>query len=257
MGRGALDELGQSGGPSVLAPSRPRVRRARVAVPHSCPPFDLPPFGGSGDDGDGRGGNGRGGGGDGGRSDGREPDEDGKPAGTAELGLGLALVGIGTLFGIFLLAWLLMRRQTPHWPSALSPAPAALWLGTVLLCASSLALHAATGGRSQLEQRKARRALGLALALGAGFLAAQVLLWQSLGAQGFLPSTSGYGSIFYALTGLHALHVLVGLGVLAALFAASFRAGGPSARRLRLGSTYWHAMAAIWLVLFVVLYLVD
>lgn len=252
MGRGALDGLGRGAGASVLAPIRPRVRRAQAAVPSSCPPFDLPPFDHGGDDG--RGGHGRGGGGDGGRGEGREPDEDGPPAGTAELGLGLALIGIGTLFGVFLLAWLLMRRETPRWPDALSSAPDALWLGTVLLCASSLALHAASGAR---EQRKARRALGLSLALGAGFLAAQVLLWQSLGAQGFLPSTSGYGSIFYALTGLHALHVLVGLGVLAALFAASFRPGGPSARRLRLGSTYWHAMAAIWLVLFVVLYLAD
>jgi heme/copper-type cytochrome/quinol oxidase subunit 3 len=238
--------LGQGGGTSVLAPLPPRVRRAGVVVPHSCPPFDLPPF--DADDGGG------GGGGDEGRGDGREPDEGGKPAGTAELAFGLALVGIATLFAIFLLAWFLMRRNAPTWPSAPSPAPHLLWLATVLLLASSLALHAARG-TPLLDRWQARRAIGTALFLGTGFLAAQGLLWRSLIGQGFVPSASGHGSIFYALTGLHALHVLAGLGMLASLFAACFRPSGPSPRRLRLGSAYWHSMGAIWVVLFAVLYL--
>jgi heme/copper-type cytochrome/quinol oxidase subunit 3 len=43
--------------------------------------------------------------------------------------------------------------------------------------------------------------------------------------------------------------------MLASLFAACFRPSGPSPRRLRLGSAYWHSMGAIWVVLFAVLYL--
>lgn len=237
----------QSGGTGLLAPPPPRLRRARRSASASSPPFDPPPIDGDGGRGDGDDG--------GGREDGPEPEGKDEAFGTAELGLSLALVGIATLFGIFFLAWMLLRRSALEWPQPLSPVPDLLWLGTALLLGSSLVLEAARGARAASDTERERRALGLALALGTGFLAGQVFLWRSLSAQGFLPSTTGYGSIFYALTGLHALHVLAGLGVLASLLVASLRRSGPTTRRLRLGSAYWHAMGAIWVLLFGVLYL--
>lgn len=235
----------ESGG-GLLAPEEPRLQRRRVVVPSSCPPFDLPPFDHDGD----------GGGGGGGRGDGPPPGGDDERGGTAELGLGLALLGIGTLFSIFLLAWVLMRRSVPEWPTNVhSPAPEILWLGTTLLLASSLALHTAFDRPGQPTLAEARRALSLALGLGGGFLVAQTFLWRSLGTQGFLPSSGGPGTIFYALTGLHAAHVLVGLVALGALYLRCLRGACPTRRRLRLGAVYWHAMGALWIVLFVTLYL--
>ena len=231
------------GSTGVLAPE-PAIRRKRERVPDFCPPFE-PPF----DDGDG------GGGGDGGRGDRPPPDEDPMESGVAEFGLSLALVGIVTIFLIFLLAWFLMRRATPNWPPALSAAPELLWLGTALLMSSSIALESAVDRRHTWVRNRARKALGLSVALGFGFLAAQTLLWTRLADAGFLPTTGGYGSIFYALTGLHAAHVFAGLLAIGWLFVSSFRAAGLTTRRLRLGAMYWHSMGGIWIVLFAVLYL--
>lgn len=235
------------GGVGVLVPPEPRTTpRRRVVVPSSCPPFDLPPIDDEG---------GGGGGGDGGRDD-TPPPGGGEPHGVAELGLGLALAGIATLFGIFLLAWVLMRRSSPSWsPNVASPAPELLWLATALLFGSSLALHSALDRPGEPRLEEARRGLGLALVLGLSFLCAQAILWRILGAQGFLPTSGGPGTIFFALTGLHAVHVMAGILALGALFLPCLRGVAPTRRRLRLGAIYWHAMGVLWLVLFVTLYL--
>ena len=64
-----------------------------------------------------------------------------------------------------------------------------------------------------------------------------------------------FGTTFFTLTGLHAVHVLVGLVLLATLFAAS------SARPRGVGQTawegiamYWHFVDAVWVVVFSVVY---
>ena len=169
--------------------------------------------------------------------------------------LGLLLVGISILFLVLLAVWLLMRRTSPEWMRPGDPRPPhALWLSTAVLVGSSLVLHLSTRRRGV----ESARLLGLSLALGLGFLVVQGFLWRDLHEAGLLPGSSGYAAVFYALTGVHALHVLVGVGVLVWLVLAARRAddGGPPAAALRLGSIYWHFMGAVWLLLFVLLYFV-
>ena len=235
------------GGGGVIAPVAPRIRAPRDRVPDLCPPFEPPfDFGDSGDSGDG------GGWGDG--SPDENADDDGPSRDIATFGLGLALIGIVTIFAIFLLAWFLLRRSVPEAPAALSTAPPALWLATACLLSSSLLLQSAVDRSTDDVRGAARRSLGWSIALGGGFLLAQAWLWTRLWTEGFLPSTGGYGSVFYALTGLHAVHVLAGLSVLAWLWLRTRSAEGLRPGRLRLGALYWHAMGGIWVVLFLTLY---
>ncbi len=66
----------------------------------------------------------------------------------------------------------------------------------------------------------------------------------------FAPPSTGYGSVFYALTGMHAFHVLTGLLVLLVVFMQS--------RRGRYSpSDYWHFVDLVWVFVYVVLYLVG
>ena len=246
MALSSWEPAGQEGsGTALMAPIAPALPvGTRERVPDFCPPFE-PPFDDAGDGG---------GGGDDGAGDGGSNEED-PSRDIAEFGLGLALVGIGTIFAIFLLAWFLLRQSVPQSPRALSAAPPALWAATACLLGSSVFLQNAIDRSAKLVGRNGRVSLVWSLLLGLGFLASQSWLWTRLWEQGFLPTTGGYGSVFYALTGLHAAHVLAGWAMLFLLLVRALRPGGLSVRRLKLGALYWHSMGGIWVVLFLTLYL--
>jgi heme/copper-type cytochrome/quinol oxidase subunit 3 len=66
-----------------------------------------------------------------------------------------------------------------------------------------------------------------------------------------------YAITFYMLTGLHAAHVLGGIGALAVVLVRAWRgdygwAWFPGVRHL---ATYWHFLGVVWLVLFATLWI--
>ena len=75
---------------------------------------------------------------------------------------------------------------------------------------------------------------------------AQIAVWRSLVLAGAGPASGIYGSVFFAISGFHALHVAG--GIIALAFAA-----GRGATPGRLGATalYWDFVLAVWLVFFV------
>lgn len=212
---------------------------------------DRPPFNWDdwdwGDDGDG------GGGGD--DAEGSSGD-----SGRGVFAIGLLVFSICTLFAVFLVAFLVLRNNSATWPPQQEVVPpVGLWLSTALIALSSLcmsrAVSAATEDRGALVARWLRRTLFLGLA----FLVTQALVWDALRAQELLPSTNTYGTIFYALTGLHAVHIVAGLSYLAVL---AWRMDRRESRDRATDSVpacalYWHTMGCIWIVLFAVLYTVP
>lgn len=204
-----------------------------------------------------------GGGGDGGwNEDGweapGEPPGDDASDGTAELAFGFLMTSVVTLFLAFLGAYLVLRRNAPQWPPPGSPGPpAGLWGSTLVILASTVPLLRASLAMRAGDGARARRNVGLTALLGLSFVAFQAWLWQHSARAGLTASADAYGSAFYALTGLHALHVVGGLPFFAWLW---HRAGRATAARewalaLRLGAIYWHTLSVIWLVLFSLLYL--
>jgi cytochrome c oxidase subunit 3 len=194
----------------------------------------------------------RDGGGDGG---GRGPDGGGsdEPGDRARLGLVLLLLGVSTLFAVFLVAYLLLRRSAPTWPPPGAPLPPhGLWMSTLVLLSSSAALVRASRAR---DARALHAGLAWALALGVGFLLVQAILWRDVLASGRFAFSDAYGTIFYSLTGLHAVHVLGGLLFLERTRRRARREPAAPSTRTAVGlcSIYWHYMAGVWIVLFVVL----
>jgi cytochrome c oxidase subunit 3 len=223
----------------LVAPRRGRRQ-------HGGPPL-VPPEGSDG-----------GGGGGGGGGDGEGAWRAGGAGEVGPLALLLALAGITTLFLVLIAVWLFLRRPAPDWRAAsASGALDALWLSTACLLASGAAVElAARRARAGTCARRATlRWLAASVALGLGFLLAQAWLWLDLWRAGLVPSASGYAAVFFALTGLHALHVAGGLGFLGAqtVWIRRSALGVPS---VRLGAVYWHFMGALWIVLFGLLYFV-
>ena len=177
--------------------------------------------------------------------------------GLVEFAFWFLIVSIATLFTVFLGAYAMLRSNAAEWPppGSLGPPDGLVW-STLLLLVSDVAMWS-TGRASRRGQGRAtRRRLAWTIALGVGFVALQVYLWQDVVSAGLTTSSDSYGAVFFTLTGLHAVHVVGGLVFLTTVAVRVLRTTDLStcAATVRLASWYWHFMDVIWIVLFVVLY---
>jgi cytochrome c oxidase subunit III len=98
------------------------------------------------------------------------------------------------------------------------------------------------------------------LLLGLEFMAGTALEWYKLIYTDHLTiSTNLFGTTYYSLVGLHALHVTVGLIMI--LIVMLLNLGGHMskryAERTELLSWYWHFVDAVWVVVFLTVYVIG
>jgi len=159
-------------------------------------------------------------------------------------------------FGVVYTYYLFVRAGT--WPPADLPGGllgAVLAINTVLLVTSSGTFHLAEKRLAAGDHRGFRVGMAATLGLGIVFLGGQALEYSHLLGEGF--ALAGvYGSAFYGLTGLHGLHVALGVVMIALIVARAVR--GQFAAERHTGVTtvsyYWHFVDAVWLVLVTTLY---
>jgi cytochrome c oxidase subunit 3 len=191
----------------------------------------------------------------------------------ASLGMWIFLVTEVLFFGGLFLVYSVYRGWYPQ-AFAASSHELIVWAGTlntVVLITSSLtmalAVHAA-----QIGHRRALVALLLAtMALGCVFLGVKAYEYRTeflahhvpgLGFQ-FEPEHFLQAHIFFSLyfimTGLHALHMIIGLGIMAVMVWMSWR--GRFTRDyynpIEVSGLYWHFVDIVWIFLFPLLYLIG
>jgi cytochrome c oxidase subunit 3 len=170
----------------------------------------------------------------------------------AKIGMGVFLAVVGSLFALFTSAYF-MRMGYSDWRSV--PVPRILWLNTVILVLSSIALHCAVTAARGARTDMVRLALVTGAMTSFAFLVGQWLAWRELTASGHFVTANPANSFFYLITGMHGLHILGGLVGLALVTARAWRGATPG--RLRLGvelcAMYWHFLLFVWLFVFVVL----
>lgn len=171
------------------------------------------------------------------------------------LGMRLLLASLAMVFAAALVGYFVVRARAELWPPPGVPVlPPTLWISTVLLLASSGTLAWARRGILRGDQRALRSGLLLTVLLGVAFLLSQTLNWFALVAANLTMRTNLYGFTFYLLTGLHALHVLGGLGPLlvAARNALAGKYGADAHAGVTYIAMYWHFLDAVWLVMFAI-----
>jgi cytochrome c oxidase subunit 3 len=171
----------------------------------------------------------------------------------ATVGMSIFLGTVAMLFAALFFAYAVMRAQAPTWPPPQQPPlpRGALGVNTLLLLAGSVGLRLALVAARRGEAKAAwQRALG-ALVFGSAFLAAQIVVWRGLAVAGAGPASGIYGSVFFALSGFHGLHVLGGLVALAAILGSARRATPISlSRRLGLAALYWDFVLIVWAIFY-------
>lgn len=171
-------------------------------------------------------------------------------------GLATFLVADGMTFAGFFAAYLTFRAVNPLTEGSTYELELLLpTINTVVLIISSFTFHRA-GKECRAGQLGASRLwLAITGALGAIFLAGQMVEYFSLP---FGLTDNLFASTFYALTGFHGLHVTLGV-ICIAIVALQTRTGGRNTASdhfgLEAAELYWHFVDGIWVVLYGILYL--
>jgi nitric oxide reductase NorE protein len=123
-------------------------------------------------------------------------------------------------------------------------------LNTLILVTSgwlaAKAVQASAEGRTGLS----RRWLTAAGSLGVAFLVVKGIEYADKAAHGIDIETNTFFTLFYLMTGFHAMHVIMGIIV---LIIVGWR---NSVENLETGAAFWHMVDLIWLILFPIVYLV-
>ena len=128
-------------------------------------------------------------------------------------------------------------------------------LNTLILLTSSWAV--ALGVVASREGRKHRAQGMFMLAIGCGlvFVFFKIVEYRALTQAGAAIFENAFFSFYFILTGLHLVHVLLGMILLAVLWSFSGRAAHNSL--IESGGCYWHMVDLIWIAMFPVLYLLK
>jgi cytochrome c oxidase subunit 3 len=175
------------------------------------------------------------------------------------LGIYLFLASEAMLFGSFFAAYFFARVNGEHgdtWPPEGYHLPVYLALvNTIILVTSSFTVHWATTSVKKDDRPGVIAGLGLTFMLGFVFIVVQGLEYARLG---WAPKDNAFATTFFGLTGLHGLHVFVGLTLLAVAFTRAVR-GHYSAQHhhgLEVPAIYWHFVDVMWIVVYVTVYVI-
>jgi len=176
----------------------------------------------------------------------------------ARTGIWVALAAITMSFAALTSALFVRQGSGMDWQHF--TLPPILYANTLVLLASSVTLEiarrrvAAYVRAAESQIALPMRWLVITLALGLLFVAGQYVAWLQLKAAGLYLATNPNSSFFYVFTGIHAVHVLGGLGglvyVMSKLNRSVLRQSTYSA-----AAQYWHFMDILWLYLLWVLWM--
>lgn len=129
-------------------------------------------------------------------------------------------------------------------------------INTLVLVTSSFTIVKAHSAVEAEQHARARRFLLFTVLLGLTFLCNKGYEYSVELAHGFTPATGLFWSYYYAMTGLHGLHVLIGVAVNFILFTLAGGRGWPTVQqRVEYAGLYWHFVDVVWIFLFPLLYL--
>jgi cytochrome c oxidase subunit 3 len=192
----------------------------------------------------------------------------------AQLGMWVFLITEIMFFGGLFAAYTVYRHSyheafgaaSRHLDITLGAFNTAVLIGSSLTMA--LAVHAAQLGR----RRSIITYLGLTILLGSVFLGVKVVEYTHKWREHLVPGhgfqfdnaalarpAELYFSLYFAMTGMHALHMIIGIGIMIVLIvlANKGRFTADHYSPVEVSGLYWHFVDIVWIFLFPLLYLIE
>lgn len=156
----------------------------------------------------------------------------------SKLGIGILIITVIVLFSTLGSAYMRANKTVEI------QLPLLFYINTLILLISSACLHLSWVSKAGI---KGKNLVLATLMLGIGFLIGQGFAWSMLYAQGIDIAMSGrQASYLYLMTGLHAVHIIGGLGFIAFVY-FTFEKKGKS--YLESALFFWHFLGLLWIYL--------
>lgn len=178
-----------------------------------------------------------------------------------EPGIWMFIVGDMLMFSLLFIIYMYYRSGAPELFNA-SQAQLNQTLGlinTLLMLTSSWLVASGVQAARRGAAEVVTKCFRWTILCGAAFLCVKVVEYGEKIGAGLNMWTNDFFMLYFCYTGIHMIHVVLGMGVVAGLMRYS-RAGDFSGNRLRnieTGVTFWHLVDLIWVILFGLLYLVG
>ena len=189
------------------------------------------------------------------------------------LGMWVFLVTEVLFFGGLFLAYSIYRSWYPQ-AFAVASHELDITLGginTAVLIASSLTMALAVHAAQTGERRALMMFLILTMALGSVFLGIKSVEYYEKFHEHHVPGPNFqfeaehfrhaqiFFSLYFVMTGLHALHMIVGLGIMTWMLMWAWNGTITSdyASPIEISGLYWHFVDIVWIFLFPLLYLLG
>jgi len=184
--------------------------------------------------------------------------------GSKKFGMWLFIVSDSLTFSALLFAYTYCRVANPDWPKPFQFFPSIIFASvmTFWLLSSSLTMVAAVHAMNHGGRKAAARWILGTMACGSAFVILHAIEWSRLISQEHVTPGGNpwgvplFGATFFALTGLHMTHVIVGVTYLAIVGHGVAR-GKFKAEDVEVSGLYWHFVDLVWMFIFPLVYLMS
>jgi cytochrome c oxidase subunit 3 len=175
------------------------------------------------------------------------------------VGMACLIIAEAAIFIIFIVAYIFYIGKSISGPTPAQVLELPIF-GTICLLSSSITVHFAVSALRKDNLRNTTLYLAGTVLLGAIFLITTAREWYHLiYDEGLTLRTNLFGTTYYSLVGLHATHVVVGLMMLSLTLGFSLfgMVKEEHSEKLEVLSLYWHFVDAVWVVVFLVVYVLG
>jgi cytochrome c oxidase subunit III len=190
------------------------------------------------------------------------------------LGMWVFLVTEIMFFGGLFMAYLVYRYLSPEGFQEASFELNRVWGTTntaVLICSSLTMALAVRAAQTSQDRRKQVLFLGITMVFGAAFLGIKAIEYTDKFTHHHVPGpyfhwegldpkpAEQFYSLYFAMTGLHALHMIIGLGIMTVITVMAWKNVFDEEyyTPVEVAGLYWHFVDIVWIFLFPLLYLIG
>jgi cytochrome c oxidase subunit III len=184
--------------------------------------------------------------------------------GSKKFGMWLFIISDALTFSALLVAYTYVRLATPEWPKPFHFSPSIVFSSVMTFCLLSSSLTMVMAVHSMNHGNRKATVAWILATIGGGlaFVGLHLTEWLNLINNEHV-TTSGnewgvplFGGTFFALTGLHMTHVVIGV-IYLGIIAFAVGRGKFKYEDVEVSGLYWHFVDLVWMFIFPLVYLMS